>query len=286
MVDLLASMEQSQQNQTIATQQLASARDVNQLSDNPAAAAALVLNHNQSAQDAQYLQNQGTLQTKFQTADSTLSSAVQLMTRAVSLGVEGATGTMNAANQQAIGGEVQGILSQMLSLANTSYQGAYLFSGTAVNTQPFTQTAGGIVYNGNAAVTSVQIGNGETITANVPGSTIFMNPAGNVLGALQDLSTALNSGTGIPAAVTEVENGLNQLNIQRIPYGNALNQLNSSEVFLNQDTINLSSQENALAGADMSVAATHFAEAQLANQGTIAATSQLLNRKTLLDYIA
>jgi flagellin len=95
--DLLLSIHQSSQNQAIATQELASGHAVNQLSDNPAAASELVANHAQTAQDDQYLQNISTLQSRFQTADSTLGNVVDILTRAISLGTEGANGTMSAA---------------------------------------------------------------------------------------------------------------------------------------------------------------------------------------------
>jgi flagellar hook-associated protein 3 FlgL len=285
--DLLASIQQSQANQNIATQQLSSGRSVNQLSDNPAAAAAVVQNHNQASQDVQYLQSIDSLQGRFQTADSALSNVVTVLTRALSLGVEGANGTLNAGDQQAIASEVQGLLNQTVSLGNTNYQGSYLFGGTAVNTQPFSLDAAtnAVTYNGNANTTSVLLSAGVAVTANVPGSQLFRNTNGSVLGSLQDLYTALNTGTNIPAAVTEIQNALSQVDIQRVTYGNALNQINLSQNFLNQDQINLSTQENALVGVDPAVAATNFSQAQVANQATLSATARVLSLPTLLDFL-
>jgi flagellar hook-associated protein 3 FlgL len=284
---LLNSLQQSQQNETLATEQLSSGRSVNELSDNPAAAAALVINHDQSSQDAQYLQNLSTLQGRFQVADSALSNAVTAMTSANSLAIEGANGTMSASDRQAIAGDVQGILNQMLSLANTTYQGAYIFAGTAVSTQPFTlnSTTGTMTYAGNDQTTQVQLSNGVSITANMPGDQLFLNSNGSVLQSLRDLYTALTTGNNIDAAVTEVQNGLVQLTSQRVFYGNALSQMSTSENFLNQETVNLGQQENTLEGADMSAAATNYSQAEAAQQATISATSSILQQKNLLDYI-
>jgi flagellar hook-associated protein 3 FlgL len=243
--DLLLSIQQSAQNMNTATQELASSRSVNQLSDNPAAAAALVGNHNQSSQDDQFLQNVSSLQTRLQVGDSTLSNVVAVLTRAISIGTEGANGTLSAADRQAIAGEVQGLTAQLLSLANTTYQGTYLFAGTAVTTQPFTlNTATNTVsYNGNANTTSVPLSNGNSITGNVPGSQLFLNGAGSAFGALQNLVTALNSGNNIGQAVVQVQSALSQVSVQRVFYGNALNQINLSESFLHQEKINLSSRK-------------------------------------------
>jgi flagellar hook-associated protein 3 FlgL len=285
--DLLASIQQSTQNQTTATEQLASGRRVNQLSDDAAAAAALVGNHDQAGQDDQFLQNINTLQGRFQVADSTLSNVVTVLTRAISLGTEGATGTLNAADRQAIAGEVQGLLSQLTSLGNVSYQGTYLFAGTAVTTQPFTldPNTNTVTYNGNTGVNSVQLSTGNSIGNNLPGSQLFQNAAGDAFGALQNLNSALISGNNIPAAVTQLQDALSTVSTQRVFYGNALNQINLSESFLNQDKVNLSSQENSLVGVDPAKAASDLVQAQIANQSVLAATGRTLSLPSLLDFL-
>jgi chemotaxis protein methyltransferase CheR len=223
----------------------------------------------------------------FEVADSALGNVVQALTRALTLGTQGANGTLSAENRQAIAGEVQGLLNQTVSLANTTYQGAYLFGGTAVNAQPFTldPATNTVAYHGNSASTSVDLSRGNSITANLPGDKIFLNPGGSVMGALQDLYTSLTTGTNIPAAVTEVNGALSQVSLQRVFYGNALNQINLSEAFLGQEKVNLSQQENGLAGADMAEVATNFAQAQVANQSTLTATARVLSLPTLLDFL-
>ncbi|HXA83246.1 MAG TPA: flagellar hook-associated protein FlgL [Methylomirabilota bacterium] len=284
---LLASIQESKQSETVATQELASGRSVNQLSDNPIAAASLVQNHDQAGADGQFLQNLSTLQSKYQVADSTLGDVVSALTRALSLGTEGANGTLNSADRQAIAGEVQGLLNQTVSLANANYQGAFLFAGTKVSAQPFTldPNTNTVTYNGNSATTSVELSNGDSISANLPGNQLFQNASGSVTGALQDLYSALTTGTNIPASVTEVQNALNQVNQQRVFYGNNLNQISLSESFLSQDQLNLSQQENSLVGADLAAVATNFAQAQVANQATLNATARVLGLPTLLDFL-
>jgi flagellin-like hook-associated protein FlgL len=133
--------------------------------------------------------------------------------------------------------------------------------------------------------TSVPISNGNPINTSVSGSQLFTNPSGSAFGALQNLYSSLISGNNIGQAVVQVQATLTQVGVQRVFYGNALNQINLSENFLNQDKINLSSQENALVGADPATAATDLAQAQIADQATISATSRLLSLPTLLDFL-
>jgi len=285
--DLIAAIQQSEQNASVATQQVSSGLRVNQLSDDPAASAAIVLNHNQSSQDDQFLQNIATIQPRLQVADSSLSDVVTALTRAVSLGTEGANGTLNDGDRQAIAQEVQGIQSQIVSLANASYQGGYLFGGTAVGAQPFTlnSTTGVVTYSGNTNTTSVETSTGNSIQTNIPGSQLFLNASGSVFTALQDLNTALQNNTNIGAAVNEVSGALSTLSSQRVFYGNALNQISSSEDFLNQDKINLSEQANSLIGADLATASSNLVQAQTAEQATLNAAARTLSLPNLLTYL-
>jgi flagellar hook-associated protein 3 FlgL len=285
--NLLLSIQQSRQGLDTATQQLSTGKKVNSLGDDPSAVAQLVHNHDQAGQDDQFLKNQSTIQAQFQVADSTLSNVVTVLTRAVSIGTEGANGTLNDADRQAIAEEVRGLANQLLSLANVAYQGSYLFAGTAVTTQPFTldPTTLAITYNGNANTTSVQLSNGNSIGNNVPGSQLFLNPGGSVFGALQSLYTALQSNTNIPAAVTQVQNALSEVNTQRVFYGNGLNQITLSETFLSQEKVNLSTQENSLIGADPATAASDLSQAQTAYQSELAATARILNLPSLLNFL-
>src|SRR5713101_9954525 len=97
--DLLAAIELNRQAQKTAQQQIATGRQVNQISDNPAASAEVTLNHIQASEDTQYLQNISALTAQGNTIDSTLSSVVTALTQAVSLGTEGANGTLSDANR-------------------------------------------------------------------------------------------------------------------------------------------------------------------------------------------
>jgi flagellar hook-associated protein 3 FlgL len=286
--DLLAAIALNRQAQNTALQQLSSGRDVNQLSDNPAAASEDVLNHVQSNLDDQLLQNLSSLTSQGQTIDSTLNSAVQAVTQAVSLGVEGANGTLSDADRQAVAQELVGIRDQVLGLANQTYQGNYVFSGTATSTQPFVldnTQPDGVKYNGNANVNSIEISPGRTIAINQPGSQIFTNPSGDVLGALNGLITALQTNSGIAAANTNLSTAFSVLTTQRVFYGNTLNEFQTAQTFLSSDKTQLAQQENSLVGADLAASITNFEQATTATDAILNATNQVLTTLNLLNYL-
>jgi flagellar hook-associated protein 3 FlgL len=283
-------MDQAQQNEDNAVQQLSTGRKVNLPSDNPAAEAAMVNENAQSASVDQYTASSDSLTDVLNTADSTLSSVTTLLQRAATLGVEGASGTMNQTDLNSIATEVSGIQSQVLSLANTSYAGQYLFSGTVTGTAPYAADATDptqIDYAGNNEQNQVQIGTGLSVASNLPGSSIFTQTGANVFTALQSLVTALQAGdsSAIAAAGTGVGDALDAVDTAQVFYGNTVNELTTNETYLSQEKVNITTYENTLVSTDTATAATDMTQDETVLNATVAAAAQINQQANLLNYI-
>lgn len=288
--DILAALQQSQTTLNTALQQVSTGKSVTVPSDNPVASADMVQNTIETGEVDQYTQNVSGTLAMVQTADSALGSVVSSLTQAISLGTEGANGTNSTANQQALAQQVEGILSSVVSQANMSYEGSYLFGGTANTTVPYTAStasASGYSYNGNSGVNSVAVGDDLNVQVNLPGSQIFSNSSNDVLGSLSSLVSALQSGntTSIQTATNAVSSALNYVSQQRVFYGNAESQLSAQETYLQQETVSLSTQQTNLVGVDMATAATTLSEAETANSAALAAAAKVLPT-TLLNYLS
>jgi flagellar hook-associated protein 3 FlgL len=286
MPDLLAALAQTERQQQTALLQMASGQRINQPSDDPAGAAVLTQILDRSSQADAYLSSIGDIRGQLQTADSTMSSVVQVLERAITLGTEGANGTLSDSDRQAAMIEVTGIRDQLISLANASYQGRFLFAGTA-QVQPFvadaTQTSG-VRYDGNLGVNQVPIGNGYPLQVNVPGSQIFSGAGGDVFQSLQNLITGLQTNTAIDSAVGDVNKAFKYVTSQRVLYGNALNQLSSQESYLNNEKLQLAQQENSVAAADITAVASQLVNASYARQATLSAVGKS-TQMSLFDYL-
>jgi len=287
MPDLLAALNQTQLNSQQASLEVATGRSVNQPSDNPAASALLVQNNDQISFNTTYLQSLVSIQGQLQTADSTLSSVTTALQRAISLGVEGANGTLSDSNRAAIVTELQGIQDQIVSLANTTYQGRYIFSGTLTNAPPFVAdgtVASGVRYDGNDAVNTVTVGNGYQLAVNQPGSQLFVAPGHDVFLAVTNMIQALQSNSGYDTAITGIRDSYDHLSAQRVFYGNSMNQAQSQTTYLNAAKLQLSQEQNSLGGADLATAATRLASAQTSTQATLAAISKF-SQLNLFDFL-
>lgn len=82
-----------------------------------------------------------------------------------------------------------------------------------------------------------------------------------------------------------MQQAFDQLNSQRVFYGNVLSQIQSNETFLNQESVNLTQQQTNIAGADITKAATDLSQANTAEQAVTAATAQILQMPDLMSYL-
>jgi flagellar hook-associated protein 3 FlgL len=286
--DLLAGLATIQQQLNQADLELASGRSINAPSDNPVGTQSLVLNHAEQAENDTFQQNVGNLQSRMQTADSALSSAENAINQAISLGVEAGDSDLTNSQRSAIALQLQGIQQQLVNTANTSYNGTYLFGGTLVEAAPFTlnpASPAGVTYNGNDSVTSVEIDSGESVSVNVPGDQLFLNPGGSLLGSLNQLVIAVQTNTGIAAANVAFGQGAAQFYGQSVAYGSTLDQLQSTGTQLANENVQLQTQETAIDGADIPQVTSNFSQGEVAYQTLLEAEGKILNLPNLLSYI-
>jgi len=284
---ILNGLQTNAQHEDQALQQVSSGQKLNSLADNPAAAASLVNLRMQSSSDTQYLQNISSLTGSLNVADSALSSVVEALTTAQSVGVEGTNPTLNASNRQALAQQIQGIQQEVIGLANTSYNGEYLFSGTAATTQPYVADASspsGVTYKGNDSANSVEISEGQAMPTSLPGSQLFSNATTNVFQSLQDLSNALSTDGNINGAATEVQNALNYVSTQQTFYGNSVDRLNNAQTFLTQEQTQLTASEGTTLDADMATAVTDLSQTETTQQALAQVGGQISNLN-LFDYL-
>lgn len=285
--DLLADIAQTQQEIQTDEQEIATGQTVNLPSDNPAAAATLVQNASQTSEADQFQRSLGSIQGEMQNADSALNSVISVLQQAITLGTEGANGTVNAADRTAIATQVQGIQSQLLGLANLTYQGTYVFAGTASLTQPYVLDASspsGVTYQGNSDVNTVTLGNDFSLQTNLPGPGLFSSSGTDMFQSIQDLITSLQSGNNIGAAVTEVGSSLNAIDTARVFYGNALNQLNSQQTYLSSQTQQLAQEQDTIDAANLPNVISNLTTGQVSLEATLETIGQT-SQTNLFDYL-
>ncbi len=205
-----------------------------------------------------------------QVADSALGNVVTQLTSAISLATQANNGVLNSSNLQSVSTELTGIRDEVLSLANSSYLGRYIFSGSQGGTQPFTLdssiTPNTVTYNGDGDVSYVETPAGQNIQLNVPGDQIFTAAGASVLGSLNALIADFSSGSGPSATsvadLASLSSALGYVDQQRAVIDNSLNRLTTSANYASSESVQLLSAQNSLIQTDTASVATQLSTAE------------------------
>jgi flagellar hook-associated protein 3 FlgL len=265
--NLSSALDQSQATEQQLTAELSSGVGITSLGQNPVASGQNVLLLNQIQQDDTFTQSSNLVTGQLQVADSTLGSVVTQLTSALSLATSANNGTMNAGDVQSIGSQISGILDEVTSLANTAYQGQYIFAGGQTSTSPFTTFSGTspaeTTYHGDQDVNYLETPNGQKIQLNVPGSQIFLATGSNsVFGALNDLVADYSTGTvNTTQAVSDTEalnTALNYVSQQRVTVDNSITQITAASEAVTNNQTQLTTAQTNLMQADIPAISTQL----------------------------
>ena len=103
--------------------------------------------------------------------DEVLNEFETSMNRMHTLLVQAANGTNDAKSLDAIAKELHGIKNNLKSLANTSINGRFLFSGSAIDTKPIADDG---TYNGNNSAMNAFVGSQNNQQYNLSGTDMFL----------------------------------------------------------------------------------------------------------------
>jgi len=283
-MNLVGSLNQAQANEQQLSSELSSGVCITSLSQNPVGAGQNVLLLNQIQQDDSFTQSSNVVTGQLQVADTALGSVVTNLTTAISLATRANNGTLNASDVKSIASQISGILNEVQSLANTNYQGRYIFAGGQTAAAPFatsTATSPSVTkYSGDQGVNYLQSPNGQKIQLNVPGDQIFMgNGTSNVFATLNSLIADYSNGAvNTDQAVKDtlaLGTALSYVSQQRVTIDNSMTQITSaSEAVTNVQTQLTTAQTN-LMQADLATVSTQLSLSKTQQTALISVIAQL-----------
>ena len=280
---LSASISQSTAVTATLTNELSSGLRVQNVSDDPTAAAAALRLSSQVSRDSTFVQSASRQTGVLQVTDSALAEVVTQMTSAISLATQAMNGTLSASQHSSLAQQLKGIQDEMLTLANTNYQGQYLFAGSKGSTVPFTlDVTGAATYAGDAVQQSVKTPGGQSLVTNLPGSSVFAS----VFSALGAVIAGLQTN---PVSITASDSGalgtaLSTVSTQRSVVGNTLNRLTASSSYAQTDIANMQAQQSALVSADTVKVATDLKNSETLHTAMLSLMAAL-SKGSLFDYL-
>lgn len=265
------------------TEKVASQKQLNRPSDNPADVRSSVGLRDTLTELNQYLRNIDNASSKVGAMDTALSSAGDLIQRANELAIQGANGTLGASDRQAIGAEISQITEAMAQDASAKVGDEYVFSGFKVDKAPFQITGPGQVgpYQGDQGVIIARVGAASTMQINMSGDSVFA-PA---LAALTQLQADLNSGQPVQqTTLGQITASLQNLLQARATIGARANRLDdaktSQSALVTSNTALLSQLED----VDMTSAITELTKRQTTYQASLQVAAKVM-QTSLIDYL-
>jgi flagellar hook-associated protein 3 FlgL len=263
---------------------------VSQASDDPSAVGPILSVQAEIDRIGQVQTNLNTAKTDAATADGALQTANSVMVQLATIAAQGANSTQTATSRTILAQQVQQLEQQLVSIANTSVQGRYIFGGDSPTTQPYSFDGTNPPVAGVASPTNTGVirdVDGNSIVPTQTAQQIFDSPAGSVFQAVDSLRVALlnNDQPGVITATTSLKTAATQLNLGAQSYGATENWISSASDQATQLLTALRAQLSGLKDTDIAAAASQLTLENTAYSAAIASQATL-PQKSLFSYLA
>ncbi|MEZ5399401.1 MAG: flagellin [Bryobacteraceae bacterium] len=276
-----------------AQRQVATGKRINTLSDAPDQVGHLLSLRSELASVQQIQTNIGRVKAEVGTAESALSQAVDVLERIQSLTVQGGSDFATPQARETLAGEVEVLLGQLVSIAQSQIEGRYIFSGDADQDPPYTVDLTlddpASDYAGTPATRQIQHPNGTRFALARTAEQIFDNqdaPGANVFDAANAARLALRSNDvdAIGAALSALKSANTHLNDQLAWYGGVQAQVNAASDFASRQAVQVQTRIAEVEDADITQAIVELQQASFQRDAALSAQAAR-PRKTLFDYL-
>lgn len=289
----LTGLDTIQQRLQTAQNELTTGLQINNVSDNPSEIADIWQLNSQLDQTNQIQTNLGQVATEVNTAQSSLQSAVTAVEQAETYGAQGATDTASATTRQDLANSLSAILQELVSTANTTVQGRYIFSGDSDQTAPYsydpTQPNPVSAYQGAASTREILGPDGTSFAVALTAQQIFdsSNAQTNVFASITGLIQGLqsNNDAAISSALSSLQSSNSYLNQQLAFYGTVQDRVQGAQNFGQNYVTQLKTQLSGIQDANEAADITNLTQAQTEFQAALSSEAQL-PRTTLFDFLS
>jgi flagellar hook-associated protein 3 FlgL len=267
---------------------VSSGKQLNQPSDDPAGfVQALDLQTSLDNFD-QYAQNINSARSFIGAGDNALSDATNLIRQARTLAIQAASDTLNDQDRQAIAGQIDSIIKQLGTIANTTYGSRSVFGGQRTTQPPFKAENGSYTYQGGQSATgddrlTVEIGPGDTMVINATGDNLF-GAAFAALSRVRD-DVSMNRISAISGDdLDALDAATGPISKARADFGAKTQQLDQTQTRLDSMKTNFADYLSRIQDADLPTAMLNLRTAETAYQAALTAAAHGF-QQSLMDFL-
>lgn len=272
------------------------------ISENPIDASDILRINKQLSEIGAYSKNIENARLQINQQDSVFSSIVEKMQRINDLAIQAANTPSGEEGFKACALEIEELTQSVIDMANTQYDGKYIFAGTNVTTEPFSMTDdGSIVYNGTPETNtagyqrSLDISDGVKIELNSAGDTIFgtydandPNLGSGLFKVLGDLNKILKTepmdNEAVRNELDNIQNSIENISQIQAKHSSTATKLTMTENILEESQLTLESRHAEIAEIDLTSTISELVQQNYALQASMQAYT-LISNQSLLDYI-
>lgn len=262
--------------------QLSSGKKVTKPSDDPASAAQMLSLRADQGRTDQYNRNTSDASSWLNTVDSTLQTSSSTLRRARDLVVQGGSGALAQVSKNALATEIDGIKSDLMAQANTTYLGRTVFAGTSDagkaydSTYTWTGTAGGTVDRQVSDATSVRVDSDARA--------VFGEGATSVFATLDSISATLRAGGDPSSALATLDQHATNIQTELASVGARENQVDAATTDLTDKEASVKTQLSNIEDIDLASVVLQLQSANVTYQAALGATAKVLT-PTLMDFL-
>lgn len=282
--------------------QASSGQRIQYASDDPEAMQQVLTLQNEAKQINQYQENIGRQLDLAKASYTAINSLKTISNRANEI-VTLANDLTSPDRMTIYSSEVNELIKQAVTIANTKNNNTYLFGGTSSTQTPFTMNVDDsgkvtdVSYQGNESVNSVEIAPGTVISAQVAGANtsgsgnrgLFTDSSAGAdlfthLIALRDHLASKDAKTVASSDRTALQDDSDNILYQIGTNGATQSRLQIAQTQWKSQTINLNSQVSDETGADLADTSIRLSQTQAAYQAALQGSSKILSM-SLMDYL-
>ena len=283
--------------------QLSSNVRVDKVSDDPVAAARILKAKSALNSQDQYSTNMEYASGLLTTVDGALASVDDILTRARTISVSGSTGTTTADSRKALADEVDSMIGELVQVANTDYNGSYVFAGGQTGTVPFTTTTdsssniSAVNFTSSGALDDIysqkiEIASGVTIDISAGRETFHtgtdgsdsINSVFNTLISLRNsLTTTVDQDT-VDSILSDIDAQTDHVISERSVVGAKSNRIELAQSRAETYNLNLTTLISNLEDADYAEASASFSSQQAVYEAALTVGAKIIE-PSLLDYL-
>lgn len=281
--NLLSSLNSAKESLNTLNNNIASGKRLDRASDDPGQFIAASRFKLAIGRNAQYLRNitNGTMWTDA-TSDR-LNDLYNKLSEIKDRAIQGSDDGVDSDTRAALAEEVDGLLQEMISIANSRQMDSYIFGGTGTQTEPFQYDGTSVTYAGDNGAITRKIDDNTSVTVNINGQQLMDTQMFDSIIALKD---ALNADD--PAAVADTIDLLTEASDRvmslETSVGSLASQLDLTNQRLETANVNLASYLSQSEDVDMAEVITKYNAQQVAYQAALQTMSDVI-QTNLMDFL-